>query len=205
MNCRLSRGCNPRLPRSLSRRFRHLSRWNTSTFLWVARVRSVLPHVAVRPFREKSTYLTQIMLGPYMAQIWSRITKNYGGTKPPNCTVQYGLCSNRITSFPPKAGKEKRDSIVRAYSIVREVKVQLFERRKKVWQKKAVTERPPAPPTALDQRAAQTLPQRGERGREFCIDNLLVRINFIMEMIWWTVSRHGILNSVFQVALHLPS
>jgi len=27
---------------------------------------------------------------------------------------------------------------------------------------------------------------RAEREREFCIDNLLVRIHFIIVMIWWT-------------------
>jgi len=44
--------------------------------------------------------------------------------------------------------------------------------------------------------------------REFCIDNLLVRVHFIIVMIRWTglaPSSHGSLNSLFQVALHLPS
>ena len=40
---------------------------------------------------------------------------------------------------------------------------------------------------------------------EFFVDNLLVRIHFIIEMIWWTASRHGSLNSLFQVALYPPS
>ena len=39
------------------------------------------------------------------------------------------------------------------------------------------------------------------RERDFVIDNLLVRIHSIIEMIWWT----GSLNSLFQVALYLPS
>ena len=37
--------------------------------------------------------------------------------------------------------------------------------------------------------------------REFLIDNLLVRIYFIIVMMKWT----GELNSLFQIALHLPS
>jgi len=43
-----------------------------------------------------------------------------------------------------------------------------------------------------------------EREREFFIDNLLVRIHLIIMMIRGPVSRHGSLNSLFQVALHLP-
>ena len=41
--------------------------------------------------------------------------------------------------------------------------------------------------------------------REFFIDNLLVRIHFIIVMIRWTGLAPGSLNSLFQVALHLPS
>ena len=42
--------------------------------------------------------------------------------------------------------------------------------------------------------------------REFFLDNLLVRINFVIEMILVDRSRAmEVLNSLFQVALHLPS
>jgi len=41
--------------------------------------------------------------------------------------------------------------------------------------------------------------------KEFFNNNLLVQIHSIIEMIWWTRSRHGSLNPLFQVALHLPS
>ena len=41
--------------------------------------------------------------------------------------------------------------------------------------------------------------------RVVLIDNLLVRIQFIIVMIRWTGPRHGSLNSFFHVALHLPS
>ena len=52
-----------------------------------------------------------------------------------------------------------------------------------------------------------------QREREFFIDNLLVRIHFIIVMIWWTglapwefeFPFPGSLTSTFQVALHLPS
>ena len=37
--------------------------------------------------------------------------------------------------------------------------------------------------------------------REFFIDNLLVRMHFIIVMIWWT----GLAPWEFQVALYLPS
>ena len=33
--------------------------------------------------------------------------------------------------------------------------------------------------------SCRVLPENGEE-REFCIDNLLIRIHFITEMIWWT-------------------
>ena len=42
-----------------------------------------------------------------------------------------------------------------------------------------------------------------ERG--FFIDNLLVRIRFIIVMIKWTGLASWVLNILFQVALHLPS
>ena len=42
------------------------------------------------------------------------------------------------------------------------------------------------------------------RERDFFIVNLLVRDHFIIVMIG-PASRHGSLNSLFQVALHLPS
>ena len=41
--------------------------------------------------------------------------------------------------------------------------------------------------------------------REFFLDNLLVRIPYIIVMTSGPASRHGSLNSLFQVALHLPS
>jgi len=46
----------------------------------------------------------------------------------------------------------------------------------------------------------------GEREREFFIDSLLVRIHFVIEMILGDRPRAmGVLNSLFQAALHLPS
>ena len=42
------------------------------------------------------------------------------------------------------------------------------------------------------------------REREFFIDNLLARIHFIIVMIRWTGLAPWDLNSLFQVALHLP-
>ena len=42
-----------------------------------------------------------------------------------------------------------------------------------------------------------------QREREFFIVNLLVRIHYIIEIIWWTGLAPW-LNSLFQVALHLP-
>ena len=45
-----------------------------------------------------------------------------------------------------------------------------------------------------------------DREREFFVDNLLVRIHFVIEMILVDRLRAmGVLNSLFQVALHLPS
>ena len=41
--------------------------------------------------------------------------------------------------------------------------------------------------------------------REFFTDKLLVRIHFIIVMIRWTGLAHGSLNSLFPVALHVPS
>jgi len=41
------------------------------------------------------------------------------------------------------------------------------------------------------------------REREFFIDNLLVRIHFIIVMIWWTGLAPWELNSLFQVQLSL--
>jgi len=43
-----------------------------------------------------------------------------------------------------------------------------------------------------------------QREREFFIDNLVVRIPYIIVMISGLASRHGSLNSLFQSALHLP-
>jgi len=42
----------------------------------------ILPHVGVRPFHQKSTCLTQLTLGPYVVQIWSRDVRNIEPTKP---------------------------------------------------------------------------------------------------------------------------
>ena len=47
--------------------------------------------------------------------------------------------------------------------------------------------------------------QAGGIERNSFIGNLLVRIHFIVEMIWWTGLSPWELNSLFQVALHLPS
>ena len=41
--------------------------------------------------------------------------------------------------------------------------------------------------------------------REFLIDNLLVRIHSIIVMIRWSGLAQWELNSLFQVALHVPS
>ena len=41
--------------------------------------------------------------------------------------------------------------------------------------------------------------------RVFFIDNLLVRLHFIIEMVGWTGLAYGSLDSIFQADLHLPS
>ena len=41
--------------------------------------------------------------------------------------------------------------------------------------------------------------------REFVVDNLLIRVHFIIEIFGGLASRHGSLNSLLQVALYLPS
>jgi len=41
--------------------------------------------------------------------------------------------------------------------------------------------------------------------RECCVDNLLVRIHFIIVMIWWAGLSPWEFEFLFQVALHLPS
>ena len=46
---------------------------------------------------------------------------------------------------------------------------------------------------------------RSQKERELLIDNLLVRIHFIIEMIWWTGLAPWEFEFSFQVALHLPS
>ena len=63
--------------------------------------------------------------------------------------------------------------------------------------------RPSEPRRPAEARPGFPPPQPGQR--EFCIDNLLVRIHFIIEIIWWTGVSHGSLNSFSQVALYLPS
>jgi len=45
-----------------------------------------LPHGGVRPFHQKSTCLTQLTLGRYVVQIWSRYARNLEPTKPSNST-----------------------------------------------------------------------------------------------------------------------
>ena len=42
------------------------------------------PHGGVRPFHQKSTRLTQSILGPYAVQIWSRYARNFEPTKLSN-------------------------------------------------------------------------------------------------------------------------
>jgi len=54
-------------------------------------------------------------------------------------------------------------------------------------------------------RCASLLPLPGCCQRDFFIDNLLVRIHFIIVMIRWTGLAPWDLKSLFQVALHLPS
>jgi len=39
------------------------------------------PHGGVRPFHQKSTCVTQLTLGPYVVQIWSRHGRNFEPTK----------------------------------------------------------------------------------------------------------------------------
>ena len=41
--------------------------------------------------------------------------------------------------------------------------------------------------------------------RQFFIDNLLFRIHFIIEMIWWTGLAPWEFESLFEVAVYLPS
>ena len=41
----------------------------------------------LRPFHQKSTYLTELTLGPYVVQVWSRIVRKSERTKPSNSTV----------------------------------------------------------------------------------------------------------------------
>jgi len=41
--------------------------------------------------------------------------------------------------------------------------------------------------------------------KEFLIGNLLERIHFVIEMIWWTGLAPWEFESPFQAALHLPS
>jgi len=44
------------------------------------------PHGGVRPVHQTSTRLTQLTLGPYVVQIWSRNPPNLEGTKLPDST-----------------------------------------------------------------------------------------------------------------------
>ena len=45
-------------------------------------LRLLQPHGGARPFHQKSTYLTQLTLGPYAVQIWSRNPRISEATKP---------------------------------------------------------------------------------------------------------------------------
>jgi len=45
-----------------------------------------IPHGGVRPFHQKSTFLTQLTLGSYVVQIWSRTPRISAGSKPTNTT-----------------------------------------------------------------------------------------------------------------------
>ena len=59
-------------------------------------VRPPYPRGGVRPLNQTSTCLTQLTLGPYVVQIWSRDAPNWEGTKPSNSTewlhAPLGLC-----------------------------------------------------------------------------------------------------------------
>ena len=63
-----------------------------------------IPHGGVRPFHQKSTCLTQLILGPYAVRIWSRIPQNYGGLKASNSTVWYGYVRSQVEEFSTRGG-----------------------------------------------------------------------------------------------------
>ena len=73
------------------------------------------PHGGVRPFHQKSTCLTQITLGPYVVQIWSRTPRISAGSKPSNSTVWefYGLQSRQ--SYPER--KKKKAAVERIWHV----------------------------------------------------------------------------------------
>ena len=49
---------------------------------WVDRPSDTFPHGGVQPFHQKSTCLTQLTLGPYLVQSWSRNTPKNSPNEP---------------------------------------------------------------------------------------------------------------------------
>ena len=70
---------------------------------WAGRSASRYPHGGVRPFRQKSTCLTQLTSGPYVVPVWSRNT--------PGSVVNETCVLHRVDGCPPRGPADRGSQV----------------------------------------------------------------------------------------------